>query len=170
MNNEAAGNRQRWSLGRIAILTIPSVLALGLLSGELSNSGYENGWFDALAKPAAMPPGWAFGVAWTTLYILLGLALGLILASPATSARRMALVLFGVQLLLNYAWSPVFFGARQIVPGLALIIAIFAVAAVTAYLFAAIRRSAGLLMLPYLAWLLFAGYLNYRIMLLNPGA
>lgn len=169
MNNAVAQHGQPRSLLRVAAVTVPLVLLLGLLSGEVSNSGYENAWFSALEKPATMPPGWAFGVAWTTLYILLGLALGLVLASPRSAIRRTALLLFGIQLLLNYAWSPLFFGARQIVPGLALIVAIFAAAAVTAYLFAKVRRAAGLLMLPYLAWLLFAASLNYQIMLLNPG-
>ncbi|MEO5611343.1 MAG: TspO/MBR family protein, partial [Sphingomicrobium sp.] len=97
---------RNWS--RFALVTVPAIVLLGSASGWLSNSGYDNGWFAALAKPSFMPPGWAFGVAWTILYILLGLALAMILAEPPSDRRRTALVLFFVQLALNFAWSPIF--------------------------------------------------------------
>ena len=67
---------------RTAVITVPAILAVGFLMGQLSNSGYGNAWFDALAKPAAMPPGWVFGVAWSVLYVLLGIALALVWSSP----------------------------------------------------------------------------------------
>ena len=155
---------------RTALVTVPLVLLLGLASGWVSNSGYGNPWFDALTKPDVMPPGWAFGAAWTTLYILLGFALALVVAAPDVPARKPGLALFAIQMLLNYAWSPVFFGAHRILGGLVLIMLILLLAAVTAILFARTRPLAGVLMLPYLAWLGFATFLNYRIMLLNPGA
>jgi tryptophan-rich sensory protein len=155
---------------RYALITVPAVLLLGTLSGRASNSGYGNPWFDALVKPDAMPPGWAFGVAWTILYILLGLSLALILHARGATGRGPALSFFFAQLLLNYAWSPVFFGMNQADSALLIIGAMLPLAAVAAFLFARIRKAAGLLMLPYLAWLCFATFLNYQIVQLNPDA
>jgi tryptophan-rich sensory protein len=158
----------RMSYLRWALVTVPGVLLLGTLSGLLSNSGYGNGWFDALRKPSFMPPGWAFPVAWTLLYICLGFALALVLHARGARHRRAALALFLVQLALNYAWSPVFFGLHRIGPALAIIVVMILLAAAAALLFLRIRRTAGLLMLPYLAWLCFAAALNAEIARLNP--
>jgi tryptophan-rich sensory protein len=94
---------------RYALVTVPLVLLLGTISGRLANSGYGNAWFDAIRKPALMPPGSVFGVAWTILYILLGLALALILHAKGARGRGVALGFFAAQLVLNYAWSPLFF-------------------------------------------------------------
>jgi tryptophan-rich sensory protein len=148
------------------IVTVPLILLLGLASGWLSNSGYGNSWFDALAKPAFMPPAWVFPLAWTLLYILMGIAVAKVIARD-TPARRPALILFVVQLILNLAWSPVFFGLHQARAGFAIIALLTLGVAVTILLFARVRRSAALLMLPYLAWLVFAACLNLAIVRLN---
>ena len=150
----------------IWIVTIPAIVLLGFASGWLSNSGYGNAWFDALVKPAFMPPGWAFPVAWTSLYILMGIALAQVIDSDAPG-RRAALVLFAVQLALNLLWSPVFFGLHQMRPALAIIAVLAVVVAVMIILFLRIRKSAAYIMLPYLAWLLFATELNLAIVRLN---
>lgn len=155
---------------RYALITVPAFVLLGSFSGWISNSGNENLWFQSLEKPFFMPPGWAFGVAWTILYILLGLALALILAAPESPARRHGLILFFLQMLLNYAWSPLFFAAHAIKPALVTIVVMVAIAAMAARQFWQIRRVAGALMLPYLAWLCFAAALNAAIDRLNPGA
>jgi tryptophan-rich sensory protein len=155
---------------KIALITVPAIVLLGSASGWLSNSGYENDWFASLLKPPFMPPGWLFGVAWTTLYALMGVAVAMILAAPGSSQRRLALTLFFIQLALNYAWSPVFFGAHDIKLGEILILAMLVVALAAAGLFRRIRTAAGLLLLPYLLWLCFAFALNSSIAALNPGA
>jgi tryptophan-rich sensory protein len=155
---------------RWALVTIPAVLLLGTLSGRASNSGYGNPWFDALVKPEAMPAGWVFGAAWTTLYILLGLALAMILNARGSRGRPLALSLFFAQLALNYSWSPIFFAMHQVRTALVIIALMLALAMAAAFLFARIRKAAGLLMLPYLAWLCFAAFLNYQIIQLNPTA
>ena len=90
MSAIASRAQLRMSFLRYALVTVPLVLLLGLLSGRIANSGYGNPWFDALAKPEAMPPGWAFGAAWTTLYILLGLALALVLHARGARGRGKA--------------------------------------------------------------------------------
>ena len=164
---EANDGRSWW---KTALLCIVAIELLGGLSGWLSNSGYGNGWFDALQKPSFMPPGWAFGIVWPILYALLGIALALILAEPPSPRRKVALGLFFVQLALNFAWSPIFFGAHDISLANIVIFAIAALAAAAAGQFLRIRRAAGLLMIPYLAWLVFAATLNSTIGALNPGA
>jgi tryptophan-rich sensory protein len=111
-----------------------------------------------------------FGAAWTILYICLGLALALILHARGARGRGLAIGLFLAQLALNYAWSPVFFAYHEIGLAFLLIVLIVLLSAASALLFARIRRAAGLLMLPYIAWLLFAGLLTLRIDQLNPDA
>ena len=170
MTGIASRSQLRMSYLRWALVTVPAVLLLGTLSGRASNSGYSNPWFDALAKPEAMPPGSVFGAAWTILYILLGLALAMILNARGARGRPLALALFFTQLLLNYSWSPIFFALHEISLALFVIAAMLGLSIAATVRFAQIRRAAALLMLPYLAWLCFAGYLNYRIIELNPDA
>jgi benzodiazapine receptor len=153
-----------------AAVAVPAIIILGSLSGYLSNSGFGNGWFDSLDKPFFMPPGWAFGTAWTILYALMGVAVALILAAPSSKPRTAALTLFFIQLALNFSWSPVFFGAHQIRLGLVVIVVMLGLAAATTREFWRIRPLAGALLLPYLAWLCFATALNLAIDQLNPGA
>lgn len=148
------------------IATIPLIVLLGFASGWFSNSGYGNPWFDALAKPSFMPPGWLFPIAWTTLYILMGIAVAQVIASPAP-VRRLALHVFAIQLVLNLLWSPIFFGLHQADIALVTIVVLTIFVAIAILLFWSIRRSAALLMLPYLAWLLFATALNFAIVRLN---
>ena len=157
-------------LWRIAAPAIVAIVALGSLSGFLSNSGYSNDWFAALEKPGFMPPGWMFGAVWTTLYALMGVALALVWTAEASGERSAALRLFFLQLLVNFAWSPIFFGARMIEVGLVTILIMFALAAATAWRFGRIRPLAGWLLVPYLAWLCVATALNFEIGRLNPGA
>ena len=155
---------------KIAMITIPAIVILGWLMGVVSDSGNGNGWYDGLAKPSFQPPGWAFGVVWTALYIMLGLAVAMILAEPPLPQRRTALTLFFVQLALNFAWSPIFFGAQMIEVGLVVILAMLLIATASANLFRRIRPVAGWLMIPYLAWLCLATALNYETGRLNRGA
>jgi benzodiazapine receptor len=166
----ASRSQLRMSLLRYALVTVPLILLLGIISGRASNSGYGNPWFDALQKPASMPPGWMFGVAWTILYILLGLALAMILHARGARGRGLAVALFVGQMLLNLAWSPLFFALHEVRLALAVIALMLLLAAATAWAFARIRPIAAALMLPYLLWLCFAAYLNYQIAALNPSA
>jgi len=170
MTGIASKSQLRMSFLRYALFTVPLILLLGTLSGRASNSGYGNAWFDALVKPDLMPPGWIFGAAWTVLYILLGFALALILHARGARGRGLALALFIAQLLLNFSWSPVFFAMHRVGLALTIIILMLVLSIVATVLFARIRRTAALLMLPYLGWLTFAALLNYQLMQLNPNA
>jgi len=164
---EAAERNSWWKL---AIVTVVAIEIAGGLSGWLSNSGYGNAWFDALEKPFFMPPGAAFGIVWPILYALLGVALAMILAEPPSPRKRTALALFFVQLVLNFAWSPIFFAGHDIALAKWVIFLMAAIAAAAARQFFVLRKPAGILMLPYLAWLVFAATLNATIEALNPGA
>ena len=164
---EAAKRNDWWKLALVAVIAIELV---GGLSGWLSNSGYGNDWFDALRKPSFMSPGAAFGLVWPILYALLGIALAMVLAEPPSPRRKTALMLFFIQLVLNFAWSPIFFAGHDIRLAKIIIFAMAAIAAAAAGQFLRIRRAAGLLMIPYLAWLVFAAMLNTAIEQLNPGA
>ncbi|HSX54038.1 MAG TPA: TspO/MBR family protein [Sphingomonas sp.] len=166
----ASKGQLRLAYLRWAIVTVPFVLLLGFASGRLFPSGDENEWYQLLVKPAETPPGWVFPVAWTALYVLLGLALALIVNARGSRLRRPALILFAVQLVANLAWSPVFFGYHQVSAALLLIVVIFVLALATTFVFGRIRKGAAWLMVPYLAWLCFAGILNYKIDRLNPNA
>lgn len=168
MSQLASKGQLRMSFMRWALVTVPAILFLGLLVARVSNSSAANPWFDALAKPGWFPPGWVFGAGWASLYVLLGLALAQILHARGARGRAGAIGLFALQLLLNLAWTPVFFGAHQITAAFWLIVVVLALAIATAASFARIRRSAAWLMLPYLAWLGFATVLAWEMDRLNP--
>jgi tryptophan-rich sensory protein len=166
----ASRSQLRMSFLRWALVTVPAILLLGTLSGRAAGSGYGNPWFDALAKPAFMPPAWVFPVAWTILYVLMGLSLALILHARGARGRPVALVMFAAQLVLNYGWSPTFFAMHEVRLALLMIAGMFLTTLAAAAHFYRIRKAAGLLLLPYIAWIVFAAALNYEIGALNPEA
>jgi len=170
MSEIASPGQLRWSYARWALVSVPAVVLLGFTSGRLANSGDGNPWFDALVKPSIMPPGWAFGLAWTILYVLMGLALAMILNARGARGRGVAITLFALQFLVNLAWSPLFFAAHQVTAAFWTILVMLALAIATTLSFARIRTAAAWLMLPYLLWIGFAGFLNYRFDTLNPQA
>ena len=155
---------------KIALITVPAIIVIGDIIGVLSQSGFRNSWFAALNKPFFMPPGWAFGVAWNLLYALMGIALAMVLALPPSPRRKLALILFFAQLVLNYAWSPIFFAGHDIALAKVVIFLMAILAAAAAGQFLRLTKTAGLLLIPYLAWLIFAAVLNSTIEALNPGA
>ncbi len=166
----ASKGQLRLAYLRWAIVTVPFVLLLGFASGRLVPSGDENLWYQLLRKPAETPPGWVFPVAWTTLYILMGLALAMIVNARGSRLRGPALALFAAQLAANLAWSPLFFGAHEVFWALVLILTILVLAFATTIVFGRVRKAAAWLMVPYLMWLSFASILNYKIDAMNPNA
>jgi translocator protein len=166
----ASKSQLRMSFLRWAMVTVPGIVFLGFLSGRLSNSGYDNRWFNALSKPEIVPPGWVFGVVWTLLYIMLGIALAMILHARGARGRGAALALFFAQLVLNLAWTPLFFAAHKVTGSLILIVLILALAIATTFAFAPIRKAAAWLLVPYMVWLSFATILTFQINRMNPEA
>lgn len=155
--------RNRW----IALAGFVGVcLGVGGL-GALATTPEITGWYQAIAKPSWTPPDFVFGPVWTALYVLMGIAAWLVWRTSGFLAARTALILFGVQLILNGGWSWLFFGLHQ--PGWAFIELVFlwiAIAATTGAFFGH-HRTAGWLLTPYLAWVSFAGVLNFAIWALN---
>jgi benzodiazapine receptor len=170
MSELASAGQLRMSFVRVALVTVPLVLLLGIVSGAVAGSGSANPWYAALAKPAGTPPDWLFPVAWTTLYVLMGLALSMILVARRAVGRMPAIMLFVVQFVLNLAWSPLFFALHRIDLAFATILLMIVLTVGTILAFARVRRRAAWLMLPYLVWICFAGWLNHRIGVLNPDA
>ena len=166
----ASSNQLRMSYLRWALLTVPLTVLLGFASGALSWSDGSSAWYQALTKPAFQPAPIVFPIAWTTLYILIGLALAVVLNARGATGRRLAITLWLVQFGLNLAWSPVFFGAHRVGMGLIVIILMLGAAIATTLAFGRIRKAAAWLMLPYLLWLSFAAVLNLAIVRLNPTA
>ncbi len=138
----------------------------GALVGLLSNGG-DSSWYLALDKPAWTPPSWVFGPAWTTLYALMGVAAWLVWQRGGWAAQRAALGLFAVQLVVNFAWSPVFFNAQRPVLALVDIVVLWLLVALTIRAFAGVSRPASLLLLPYLVWVSYATALNAAIVRAN---
>ena len=135
-------------------------LGLGSAAGFLTAQSLPT-WFPTLVKPSFNPPSWLFAPVWTTLYIMMAVAAWLVWL------RKGPLVLFYVQLALNFAWSLLFFGLHS--PALALvdIVAMWIAILLTLLAFWKVDRRAGWLLVPYLAWVSFAGVLNASIWWLN---
>ena len=170
MREIASKGQLRGAFLRWAVVTVPFIVLLGFTSARLAPSGAGNHWYAALAKPSLTPPDWAFPLAWITVYVLLGLALAMIIHARGSRLRGPAIASFAVALVANLIWSPLFFGMHQVFWSLALLGIMFGLALITTILFGRIRIGAAVLLVPYLAWLLFAGVLEYQIMQLNPGA
>lgn len=124
-----------------------------------------DGWYDGLRKPSWNPPKWVFGPAWTALYVMMAVSAWLVWRRVGFGT---AIAVFGVQLGLNFLWTALFFGMRR--PDLALceLILLWLTILACILLFAPVSPWAALLLLPYLAWTGFAGFLNLAILRLNP--
>lgn len=145
-------------------LAIP--LAVGGLSALISGGGMRA--FEVMNQPPLSPPGWLFPVVWTILYLLMGYASYRVLTSGAEEQKiRRALTLYGAQLALNFLWSPVFFGLSLYLLAFFVLVALWVMIYLTMRAFSAIDEKAGDLLLPYILWVTFAGYLNLGVYLLN---
>lgn len=154
--------------GGWGVVAFVVVCELAGVVGVLTTETGTSTWYRELAKPAFQPPGWVFGPVWTLLYALMGVAAWRVWRlARATPGRRRALLLFGLQLALNAAWSPVFFGAQAIAAALVVIVALWGALVATVLAFRRLDRAAALLLLPYLAWVTFAAILNEHILALN---
>ena len=170
MNRLASPAQLRASFVRWALFVVPAVLLLGFVSGRLGGDGATDPWFMALAKPEIFPPPAVFGVVWPILYAVMGLAAAMVCAAWGSRYRVPAILAFALQLMVNLAWSPVFFGEHEITFALYVIVALDVAVLFTIVLFWKVRRAAALLLLPYFAWILFATMLNYEFLRLNPEA
>ncbi|MBA3681635.1 MAG: tryptophan-rich sensory protein [Bacteroidetes bacterium] len=148
------------------IICILIPLAIGGISG-LATATSINTWFVELHKPFFNPPNYLFGPVWTILYILMGISLYLIIQTPKVYARKRAIVIFGVQLFLNFCWSFLFFKFHLLGIAFIEIILIWLSIITMIYLFKKINKTAAYLQIPYLLWVSFASVLNGAIWYLN---
>ena len=169
MNRLASPAQLRASLIRWALFLVPLVMLLGFASGQLGGDA-SSAWFQSLTKPAIFPPPKLFGIVWAILYALMGFAFALVCAAWGSRVRGWAIAAFLVQFAVNLAWSPIFFGQHQIEVAFYVILAMIVLAAIATVLFFRVRKWAGVLMLPYLAWITFAAVLNWQFLELNPNA
>ena len=144
-------------------LAIP--LAAGGL-GTLLSGGMDT--YKTLNQPPLSPPGWVFPIVWSVLYLLMGYASYRVLMSGAEKeAIRKALTFYGIQLFLNFLWPIVFFGLQWYFAAFVLLLALWAFIYLTMFYFGQIDDTAENLLIPYLLWVTFAGYLNLGVALLN---
>lgn len=176
-NREVARLREIASKGQLrlaylrwAVVTVPFILLLGFTSMRILPTGAENRWFEQLVKPDHLPSDFALMGAWGLIYVLLGLALAMIINARGSTLRGPAIIVFAVLMGVNFLWPIVFFGMHQLTWTLGLIGVLLAIGLVALLLFGRIRIGAGLLMLPYIAWLCYAGVLMYQFRELNPNA
>lgn len=170
MSQLASSGQLRAAFLRWSLFLVPGIVLLGFLSGRVANSGPGNPWFDALTKPAIYPPPLAFPIVWAVLYVMMGLALALVVTSRGARLRGFAIAAFVIQLVLNLAWTPLFFGFHLISAALLLLVVLDAAVMVTVVAFYRVRPVAAFLLAPYLAWILFASVLTWQFLELNPGA
>ncbi len=140
------------------LVSIAIALGAGFLSSLLAPDIPEQ--YAGLYRPPLAPPGWLFPVVWTILYILMGIAAWIIYESPAGDAGRSALLFYGMQLAVNLFWPVIFFRFQAYITAFFWLLLLWYLVYVTFRKFTALNRTAGNLLIPYLVWLTFAGYLN----------
>jgi translocator protein len=147
---------------------VRSAIGIGILvlAAVLFGSQFTpGGWYAALDKPSWTPPGWLFGPVWSVLYLMIAIAGWLVWQKREVT--KVPVIFWAAQLLLNAAWSYLFFGLHQ--PGLAFVEIMVLLATILGFIGAAwpVSRAAALLFLPYAAWVAFAAFLNFSIWRLN---
>ncbi|MBO4997756.1 MAG: tryptophan-rich sensory protein [Lachnospira sp.] len=158
------------------ILNLIIPLAVGGISSLLSRNQFTD--YQSLNQPALAPPANLFPIVWIILYILMGIATYLISTAPSTDGQRpkegtysctkkQAYQYYGIQLFFNFLWSPIFFGLHDYFAALIVLALLWYFVYQTMLCYYSINKTAGLLLLPYLLWITFAGYLNFSILLLN---
>ena len=148
----------------LTCLLIP--LSVGAISGIISGGGIDA--FDSMIKPALSPPAWLFPIVWTTLFILMGIASYLVLVSGGDRSDIVrCLVFYAAQLFFNFFWSIIFFNLEWYLVAFIWLVVLWVFILITTICFYNISKTAGYLMIPYLVWVGFAGYLNFAIFLLN---
>jgi tryptophan-rich sensory protein len=147
-------------------MAVVIVNVVGAIPAILGGPSTE--WFESLAKPSLFPPTWTFGVVWTILFTLLGVATYVVYSRGSDRRKvNVALGLFVVQMAFNIAWTPAFFSFQSIGLAFGIIIGLFILVLLTTWAFARVDRRAAALLIPYIVWVGFASVLNYQFLQLN---
>ncbi len=166
MNVLASPQQLRASFLRWALFMVPLILLVGFAAGQLG--GPNTPWFAGLVKPAIYPPPVVFGIVWSILFVMIGLALAMVASAWGAAGRGVALVGFAIHFIVTQSWTAVFFGMQDMTAALMILgfgVVSLAVAILLVY---RVRRGAAALLVPYFAWLCFASALNYQFITANP--
>lgn len=147
------------------ILCIAIPLIVGGLSALLTMSAMDS--FNSVNQPPLSPPSWLFPVVWSILYVLMGIGSYLVLINGNEDKGRIALTVYGIQLFFNFFWSIIFFNLQAYLLAFIWLVILWLLIIVNIFLFYKISKPAGILLIPYLLWVTFAGYLNLAIYFLN---
>lgn len=148
------------------IINLAIPLAVGALSGFLTSSSMEH--FNSLNQPPLSPPDIVFPIVWTALFLMMGVASYLVMNSDADSdEKKSAITAYYINLFFNFFWSIIFFNLEMYLFAFVWLIILLAIIITMAVMFYRISKPAGLLMVPYIFWVTFAGYLNIAIYFLN---
>jgi benzodiazapine receptor len=159
MNQPASASR--------SLLALLGFLAITFAAPAIGAFWPPGDWFQSLAKPSWNPPSWLFGPVWTILYILMAIAAWRVWDRGGFAKQKGPLTLFFIQLVLNAAWTPLFFGAHQLLAAFILIIVMWAAILLTLLSFRRVDSVAAAMLIPYLAWVSFATVLNGVIWRMN---
>jgi tryptophan-rich sensory protein len=147
----------------LVCIAIP--LAVGGLSALFTAGNMK--LFEEINKPPLSPPGWLFPVVWTILYVLMGIALYLVVMTRTRENKMPAYISFGVQLFFNFFWSIIFFNAQAYLFAFIWLLLLWAAIVLNIYFFNKINSTSAKLLIPYIVWVTFAGYLNLGVFILN---
>lgn len=151
---------------KLLILCLFIPLAVGGGASLISGGGMDA--FETLNKPPLSPPGILFPIVWTILYLLMGAASYFVIASDSAEEKiRSAVTLYGIQLFFNFLWPILFFSFFAYLLSFLWLVALLILIILTALSFYKIKNLAGYLLIPYIAWVTFAGYLNFGVFVLN---
>jgi len=156
-------------IGTVIKILIAVLVCLGIgFIGSIATQASVDTWFVALDKPSFNPPSWLFAPVWTLLYVLMGVAAGMVWSRGFHHLWvKTALYHFGFQLILNAGWSIAFFGYQSPLAGLIIIIALIVLVLITYKWFKVVSKTAAYLLIPYILWIGFAAALNFEIWRLN---
>ncbi|TRD12293.1 tryptophan-rich sensory protein [Erythrobacter insulae] len=166
MNILASKAQLRASFLRWALFLVPLIVLLGFVAGQAG--GPDTAWFQSLNKPAIFPPPATFGIVWSIIYVLIGFSLALVVSAWGAYGRRFAIIVFALHFIGNLAWTPVFFGMQNMTAALYVMGYLVVTLLGVMVLFWRVRKLAAVLLVPYLAWGIFAAVLNYQFIAENP--
>lgn len=159
---------ERIFMKTLRLLICVTICELAGYVGAVFTTGSVNTWYTTLVKPSFNPPNWVFAPVWSTLYLLMGIALFLVWTkSSEVPSTRKAISVFALQLALNVSWSAVFFGLRFIAGAMGIIIVLWCSILWTIVVFRKVSAAAAWLLLPYIIWVSFAVVLNGALVYLN---
>jgi benzodiazapine receptor len=156
-------DRESW----VSLLPFVVVCFAAAGIGSLATRSSVKSWYRELRRPDWTPPDWVFGPVWTALYVMMAISAWLVWRETSAATARSALVLFGIQLVLNVLWSVVFFGLKWVGAAFGEVLLLWMMLIATAVSFYPLSLLAAWLLIPYIAWVGFASYLNFRIWQMN---